>query len=222
MTGEETPMRAGESIEYGRVYTFSEIDPGDAYFTIHSLTIRTDILKEMKMELQQHTFFVDCEYILFPVPYIHKFTFLDKPVYKYSRGNPEQSVDIVNMVRRYDHHDRVIRRCLEYGSTVRMDQGQKAYYDATLKRILWTHFALSTVYDSNQERGMERAREFYSYLKEKRPDLAKYSVKEFSFLKHAYTARFNPKVINLERTGNMLVQKTANKAKRVAIKVKTS
>jgi len=126
------------------------------------------------------------------------------------------------MVRRYDHHDRVIRRCIEYGESATMDAGQKAYYDATLKRILWTHFALSTVYDSDQSRGMERAKEFYSYLKNIRPDLAKYSVKTFSFLKRAYTARFNPAVINAERTGNMIVQKTLNKAKRVAVKVRTS
>ena len=219
MTGEETPMRAGKSIEYGRVYNFTEINPDDAYFTIHSITFKTDILKKMSMELQHHTFFVDCEYILFPVPYIHRFTFLKPSVYKYSRGNPEQSVDIVNMVKRYDHHDRVVKRCIEYGENADMDRGQKAYYDATLRRFLWTHFALSTVYDSNQKRGMERAKEFYEYLKKKRPDLATYSVKQFEFLRTAYMFRFNPNAIRVEQTCRIFSQKTVNKVKRIVIKV---
>ena len=222
MTGEETPMRAGKSIEYGRIYTFAEIDPNDAYFTIHSVTFRTEILKKMNMELQHHTFFVDCEYILFPVPYINRFVFLEPSVYKYSRGNPEQSVDIVNMVKRYDHHERVVKRCIEYGVSSNMDVDQKAYYDATLKRILWTQFALSAVYDSNLSRGMERTKEFYKYLKKTRPDLAKYSLKHFSFLRKAYLVGFNSKLVHAEHAGNMLIQNNKNKVKRIAVKASLS
>ena len=197
--GSETPMLAGSSIQYDRVYHFGDIDPQDCYFTIHSLTIRTEILKNMGMRLQEHTFFVDCEYILFPVPFIQTFMFLKDHIYKYSRGNPEQSVDIVNMVRRYDHHDRVIRRCIEYGSTAQMTPQQKGYYDVTLKRLLNTHYLLSLFYDKNLARGCERARDFDRFLSGIRPDLSDWAGKEFDFLAEARKLGYDADTIDAAR-----------------------
>ena len=169
-TGSEIPMLAGSSLQYDRIYHFDEIDPEECYFTIHSLTIRTQILKEMKMRLQEHTFYVDCEYILFPVPFIKTFMFLKDHIYKYSVGNPEQSIDADNMVRRYDHHDRVVRRCIEYGSTAQMTPAQHAYYDIILKRLLDTQYNLALLFDKDTKRGCARARELDDYLTANRPE----------------------------------------------------
>ena len=221
-TGAETPMRAGKSIEYGKIYNFSSVDPEDCYFTIHSLTIRTQLLRDMNMKLQHHTFFVDCEYILFPVPYIKSFVFLPDKVYKYSRGNPDQSVDVANMVRRFDHHDRVVKRCLEYRNSVSMGAGEKAYYDAVMKRILNTHFALSLLYDTDKRRGMHRAKEFYAFLSEVRPDLSKWAVKNINFLTIPYRSGFNSQAVNLIDKSKAIAVKTKNKLKRIALKIRYS
>lgn len=221
MTGLQTHMKAGASIEYGREYTFDEINADDVYFTIHSVTFRTSILKKMGIELQHHTFFVDCEYILFPVPLIKKFVFLPDIIYKYSRGNPDQSVDTFNMVKRYDHHDRVLKRCIEYEKTAALSDSQTAYYDSILKRLLFTHFALSLVYDSDKKRGMERAKEFYGFLKTEKPEMAKYVVKEIPFARMAYISNFNTGINeNLNRDKGYAVA-AAGKMKKIVKKLKT-
>lgn len=197
--GSETPMLAGSSIAYDRAYRFGDVDPEDCYFTIHSLTIRTEILKNMNMRLQEHTFFVDCEYILFPVPFINSFMFLSDRIYKYSRGNPEQSVDTANMVRRYDHHDRVIRRCIEYGSTAQMTPEQHAYYDATLKRLLNTHYLLSLYYDKDLDRGCARAKDFDQFLGSIRPDLFDWAGRELEVVTEARKTGYDAQAFKAKR-----------------------
>lgn len=173
-TGKELPVCAGYTIEYGRTYTFEEVDPDQCYFTIHSMTIRTQILRDMGIKLQEHTFFVDCEYILFPVPYIRNFVFLKDRIYKYSKGSPDQSVDLTNMVRRYDHHERVMRRLLEYRNKTQMSEAAAAYYDSVLKRLLRTHYNLCVVYDKDRKSGYKKIGQFDEFLMDNNKELADY------------------------------------------------
>ena len=171
--GRTVPQCAGDPIEPGRVYTFAEADPADFYFTIHSMTIRTELLRRAPRRLQEHTFYVDCEYILFPIPFVRNFVFLREHLYRYAQGNNAQSVDLENMVRRYDQHDRVLRSVIDYGNEMPMPPENKRYYDAVLRRLLYTHDGLSMLHDGNRERARVRAKAFAAYLAQARPDLAR-------------------------------------------------
>ena len=197
MTGKEMPVKAGSSLEYGKVYTFNDINVDDCYFTIHSMTIRTQILKEMGIQLQEHTFFVDCEYILFPVPYINKFVFLEDHIYKYSKGNPNQSVDLINMVRRYDHHERVMRRVILYRNEVAMSESAANYYDSILKRLLHTHYNLCTVYDSNRKESYIKLKAFDEFLKSTDRNLAEYIGRTMPVVRIARKVNYNYSVVKV-------------------------
>ena len=50
---------------------------------MHSLVIKTEILKDNHIYLDENCFYVDVEYILYPVPYINTVQFLDLYVYMY-------------------------------------------------------------------------------------------------------------------------------------------
>ena len=63
--------------------------------------------------------------------------FVENFIYKYCRGNAEQSVHIPTMVNRYDHHERVMKRVLEYETQCSIAPKQKVYYDSILKRLLY-------------------------------------------------------------------------------------
>ena len=45
---------------------------------MHALTIKTDILKTNKIKLDEHCFYVDVEYVLYPIPYVKDVTILYK------------------------------------------------------------------------------------------------------------------------------------------------
>jgi phosphoglucosamine mutase len=110
---------------------------------------------------------------------------------------------------------------IEYEKTAALSDSQTAYYDSILKRLLFTHFALSLVYDSDKKRGMERAKEFYGFLKTEKPEMAKYVVKEIPFARMAYISNFNTGINeNLNRDKGYAVA-AAGKMKKIVKKLKT-
>ena len=171
--GKTVPQYAPETVAPDRVYRFSDLDADSIYFTIHSMTIRTELLRRSPRRLQEHTFYVDCEYILFPIPFVETFVFVREPLYRYAQGSSAQSVDLQNMIRRYDQHDRVMRSVIDYGNETPMSPEAKRYYDAVLRRLLYTHDGLSLLHDNDRTRARARAAAFRTYLEQARPDLAK-------------------------------------------------
>ena len=161
-----------EAIDYGRCYRFEEL-PRNArlYLGIHSITIRTQILREHDIRLQEHTFYVDVEYGLLPIPFVRTVEFMRGPVYLYYVGNQGQSIAAANFVRRYDDHYRVVRRMAEFARTCETDSAHRDYMDSVLLKLFFTHYMLSVFYDDDTARGKERARQFDRWLKEESPPL---------------------------------------------------
>ena len=129
-------------VEYFEAVPFEKLDLENIYFTLASTLIKLSVLRQVNQSLQEHTFYVDVEYILFPVPYLKDVTFVKYCIYKYCRGNTEQSVYIPTMVKRYDHHERVMKSVLKYKQEHPTSKAQRIYYNAILKRHLYTHYAL--------------------------------------------------------------------------------
>ena len=173
-SGACSPWKQSVEVEYFKELPFEQLDVEQVYFTLASSMIKLSILKDMNKPLQEHTYYVDVEYILFPVPYLNTVMFADYYIYKYCRGNAEQSVHIPNMVKRYDHHERVMRRVLDYGKSSVMSDPQRTYYNAILKRLLYTHYALCVVYDADKECGYARGKEFDVFLRTEHPELAQW------------------------------------------------
>lgn len=178
-------------VEYFKPMHLEQLDTENIYFTLASSMIKLPLLKELNMPLQEHTFYVDVEYILFPVPKLNTATFVDYCIYKYCQGNAEQSIHIPTMVKRFDHHDRVMRRVLEYGKNSQMTPAQRSYYDAILKRLLITQYGLCFVYDEDKERGYARGKEFDAYLKATYPKLAKWIGTNMPIVRVARRCGFN-------------------------------
>ena len=62
--------------------TFDEC-AGQSEIPMHALVIRTAILQDHHIRLDEHCFYVDNEYITFPVPYVEKVQYYDLTVYMY-------------------------------------------------------------------------------------------------------------------------------------------
>lgn len=190
-SGQCSPWEQQAKIQYFKAQKFDEIDVEHVYFTLASSLIKLQILKDLNMPLQEHTFYVDVEYILFPVPRLNTVMFVDYYIYKYCRGNSEQSVHIPTMINRYDHHERVMKRVLQYEKDTEMTLAQKKYYDAILRRLLYTHYSLCLAYDTDLERGCSRAKEFDQFMKQVNPELAQWIGKEMPILRVARRTGFN-------------------------------
>lgn len=203
-TAECTPWNQQAVVEYFREYAFDQLDTENVYFTMASSLFKLDILRQANARLQEHTFYVDVEYILFPVPYLKTATFVDYYIYKYMQGNAEQSIHIPTMVARYDHHNRVMRSVLSYGANAKMDTAQYTYYCAILKRLLYTHYGLCLVYDEDRERGYARCQSFDSFLKQTNPGLARWAGRQIPSLRIARRYHFNARKAERSLSGKIV------------------
>ena len=105
-------------IEYGRLYPFSEVS-GKVMIDMHAMTIRTDLLRKSGEKLDEHTFYVDYEYITFPIPYVETVYFMKDTVYCYRLGRAEQSMAISKMQKNVGNHLKVLLRLNHYSEKVR-------------------------------------------------------------------------------------------------------
>ena len=122
-------------VEYKKEYRFDEIK-SNFFLKMHGYNIKTKILRTMPA-IDEHCFYVDMEYVLFPVPKIQTITFLDLFVYQYRVGLPNQSMNIQRMKRNSQNYDRVLNRLLQYYEQCRgqISAEKKAYMEHVLGRM---------------------------------------------------------------------------------------
>lgn len=134
--------------ECGKTYAFEDVC-NRIYINMHAATYRTELLKQMKRRLDEHCFYVDTEYVLYPVPYVKTVSFLKRPVYEYRLGIETQSIDIKNMQKNCSHHETVLKHLLDfYGEECQNLSGEKKrYVERGVARILVSQFKIYLSYE---------------------------------------------------------------------------
>ena len=79
------------------------------YILMHSVIYRTQLLRECRMTLPRHTFYVDDLYVYVPLKDVKRIYYLDVDFYHYFIGREDQSVQEQVMIRRIDQYVRVNR-----------------------------------------------------------------------------------------------------------------
>ena len=102
-------MHYRECLPVNKVFTWKEMKHVklSTIFLMHSLMYRLDVLKESKMELPNHTFYVDDIYAYIPLPYVKTIYYNDLDLYHYFIGREGQSINFTTMCNRYDQQMRV-------------------------------------------------------------------------------------------------------------------
>lgn len=86
----------------------------DNVLYMHSLTFRTSVMKKMGSVIDEHCFYVDMEYCVFPLLYVKSFAYLNYPVYQYLLGSQTQSMNMQNLIKRREQHMKVTKRLVEF------------------------------------------------------------------------------------------------------------
>lgn len=97
-------MKYKNYIPEGKIFTWKEMGrmPIGKYILMHSVIYRTELLRECKLELPKHTFYVDNIFVYKPLPYVKTMYYMDVNFYRYFIGRNDQSVNETVMIRRID------------------------------------------------------------------------------------------------------------------------
>ena len=79
------------------------------YLVMHALIYRTEVLRQCRIQLPKHTFFVDNIFAYKPLPYVKNICYLNLDLYHYFLGREDQSVNENMLMKRIDQQIKVTK-----------------------------------------------------------------------------------------------------------------
>ena len=168
-----------EGKEHKKVMTYKSALPVDEIFTwkdvrhfkkgqyllMHSVIYRTKLLRECRMTLPEHTFYVDNIFVFEPLPYVNTMYYMDVNLYRYYIGREDQSVNEEIMIRRIDQQLRVNRIMIDYmAGTRRCLDPKLEKYMLNYLDIMMTVSSIFLIKDGSEE-ALEKKKGLWEYLK---------------------------------------------------------
>lgn len=157
-----------EKYKFACSYNFDDIDFENEWIQMHSITYRTEVLQDNELILDENTFYVDAEYILYPIPYIKKICFLDFPVYMYRVNSDQQSVSLQGIQKNINHHRKVVDSCLDFFYDIEneLSKTKRKYIEYRIIRLINTQYNIFFSFAPTEIK-MKELEEFDLYIQEK-------------------------------------------------------
>lgn len=163
-------------VEENKVIAFEDIcNQNDicTYIMLHTLSVKTELLKKNSIRLQEHIFYVDIEFIIKATMEAETIEFHRIEIYQYLVGNVNQSVSAGNYVKRYSHHDTVTKELIRYANAKSVhaksaggaNAARYEYLDRRICLLINTHMNISLIYNKDRKQGLSQAKEFRRFLK---------------------------------------------------------
>lgn len=162
-----------DGVEYQKMYCFDDI-ADKLYMKMHNMTIRTEILRENKIQIDEHCYYVDTEYITYPIPFVETICFVDGFVYYYRLGREGQSVGLDKMQKNEKNYDKVLSSLLQFykqlGNELICTEPKKRYIARLIARVIAGKFKIMLSFPPSEEKKQQLKR-YDRILKEQYRDI---------------------------------------------------
>lgn len=175
ITGEEVPLPLPKDTPFDRAVPFLDYSSAEYcdFYNLHTVMIKTSLLREHGVELREGIFYVDYEFILKSTARCRDVTFLHLDIYRYLIGNVNQSVDSQNYVRRISHHRRMTEEVLRFVTASDFTGACRAYLDRRVCLLIHTHYNIAWIYNKDRRQGAQQGKEFRAFLEAQYPRYAR-------------------------------------------------
>lgn len=173
-SGESIRYNYPSEIEFNKIYDLKSFDLSlfkDEYFFMATTTYKTELLKKHDFKLDENMFYVDMEYVIFPIPYIKNFILLDYDIYRYFIGRPDQSVNLSSFARNRKNHEFVLKKLVNFFTEVDTSKNKKDYIKKILVLMANTHYIIYCKSGLLKRKDKKEIREFDRFLKKTNRDL---------------------------------------------------
>jgi glycosyltransferase involved in cell wall biosynthesis len=128
-------------------------------FMIHSLIYRTQFLRDIRLQLPEHTYYEDNLYIYQPLVYTERIMYHHAPLYGYFVGRDDQSINEANLLKRLDQMTEITKKqatSYTWEELNRVSPKLRKYMINNVCGQLFTNCALHFIEDSERSRRMNR------------------------------------------------------------------
>lgn len=161
------------NIEYRKIYSFDTLPKTDT-MGLSAITYKTKILKENNIRVDEKCFYVDMEFISYPIPCIESIVFLPLTVYQYRVNQGTQSVSRKSLLAHIDDHTRVTKKllsfCGEYSKKSEAKDSKKAYLQYIIKNMVSNQYSVILLQRISKE-SKECFSDFDMFLKNQSVDI---------------------------------------------------
>ena len=149
--------------------TWNEVKPmrWDATLLMHALVYKREVLIESGLELPHHTFYVDNLFAYQPLAFVKTIHYIDIDLYRYFIGRADQSVNVKNLVRRYEQQLRVMKLIVssfKYEDIKKMNKGLRQYLLHCINAINLNGLFFTCADDSPERRAA--LKDYWQFVKE--------------------------------------------------------
>ncbi|MGT2912024.1 glycosyltransferase family 2 protein [Streptococcus cameli] len=167
-------MSYQETLPENRIFKWQDVGvfSKGQYMMMHSLIYRTEMLREVGLELPEHTFYVDNIFVFTPLLAVETMYYLPVDFYRYFIGRNDQSVNENVMIKRIDQQLKVNKILVD---NLKLDEID----NPDLRSYLLNHVEITTIIScALLNRGgtgehMAKKQELWQYIRENNPALFK-------------------------------------------------
>lgn len=135
--GKAIPKPGREVLVYGNVYDFDkDLFDYSRQYLFHHVSYRTKLLQDNNIRFDEHVFYDDMEYDIFPLIYVKTVLPIDRYLYQYRLEREGQSVDESSFIRNNKHRRTIVEHITEYYVTNK-DKFTPNVYNYLREDILW-------------------------------------------------------------------------------------
>lgn len=137
---------------YGSVRRMSRGEIKDV-IKMHSMTIKSSILQNNGIQIDEGCFYVDAEYITYPIPYVETVYYDKRFVYMYRLGRDGQSMDVRSMQKNQGQHRYVMEQMLKTYLKMPLanKQQHRAYIEKCIAQMVESHYQIYLSLDNVKE-----------------------------------------------------------------------
>lgn len=136
------------------------------YILMHSVIYRTKLLRDCKLELPKHTFYVDNIFVYMPLVFVKTMYYMDVNLYRYFIGRDDQSVTEANMIKRIDQQLRVNKIMIDCCDVMSVKNKKLRNYLMKYLSIILTVSSVYLIKEGSKE-SLDKKEELWSYLEKK-------------------------------------------------------
>lgn len=135
--GRAIPKAGRNVLLYGKVYDFNkDLFDYSPQYLFHHISYRTDLLRNNNIKFDEHVFYDDMEYDIFPLPYVKTVLPIDRYLYQYRLEREGQSVDEASFAKNHAHRRLIVEHICKY-FVQNKDKFGSNVYEYLKEDIIW-------------------------------------------------------------------------------------
>lgn len=139
---------------------------------LHSFTIKTKILQEHSITVDEHCFYVDSEFVFYPIKYVDTVYYHKAKVYMYRLGRDGQSMNMKSMQKNINQHLTVLKHLLEDYDSCKdnLHPAKRAYIERGISLVVEIQFKIY-ISMGLQKGTRKQCKEWDTELKRRYPEI---------------------------------------------------